>query len=179
MRIARSKKLPGRLRAVIPPLDASFRRKEDAKMILKPNVPKRVRNWAACQIRIRSAENVANRLAAGQPTTMSQFGSLKALGRQRFVTEVAAPLLHRLKRQLRRYRSLAAALESDGDPRRHLLDRPAILDLIGTTLNYPRKNAVVFETMRYCSPDGEKLFGMFHPNGLDALELLGLGYGTE
>jgi len=157
-------------------------------MILEPNAPKYARNWALCQLKIRAAEYAVHRLAAGHPLDCTQFGKLKALGRERFATEVAEPMQRRLKRACRRYRALAAAIESRGDVRRHLFGKREMLELIGGTLHYAGDGGEVYETLQYCSADGEKLFGARHGErmdasdprrGIDALGLLGLGFGRD
>lgn len=157
-------------------------------MILEPNVPKSVRNWAACQVRIRKLEHLIERLSAGHPTTYRQFGALKALGREEFIVQVAGPEVRRLKRQNRRYRLLVRTLKALAEPQKHLLGKREMLELIGNTLHFTEHRADTFLTLQYCSADGEsingktgngkRIFCEYHDSdGIDALDLLSFGFG--
>lgn len=147
-------------------------------MILEPNVPKSVRNWAACRVRIRRTEHLIERLSAGHPTNYREFGELKALGREKFIAQFAIPEVRRLGRRIRRYRAIAEALESQSEPQKHLLGKREMLGLIGNTLHFTRHHKETFLTLQHCSADGERLFGTFAPeDGIDALDLLGFGFG--
>ena len=153
-------------------------------MIHEPNVPKSVRNWAVCQVRIRDAEYDMAQLAAGRPLDFRQFHSLKALGREKFTALVVEPELRRLERLRRRCRILARALEADGDPRRYLLAKREMLGLVGNTLHCVWRRRELFLTPDHCSLDGERIFNReFEPRkrlnreGFAALDLLSLGFG--
>lgn len=158
-------------------------------MILEPNVPKSVRNWAACRVRIRKAEHLIERLSAGQPITYRQFYSRKALGLEEFTAQVAIPELRRLERLIRRHRAIAEAIEAQGEPETHLLGKREMLELIGHTLHFTRHHKETFLTLQYCSADGERLFckGDYgshikpcdsdNSSGIDALDLLSFGFG--
>ena len=158
-------------------------------MILEPNVPKSVRNWAVCQVRIRKAEHLIERLSTGHPTTYRQFCSLKVLGSKGFTALVVIPELRRLERLIRRHRTIAEAIEAQGEPEKHLLGKREMLELIGSTLHFTSHHRETFLTLQYCSSDGERLFfngdsgehtvsGDFNSSGgIDALDLLGFGFG--
>ena len=146
-------------------------------MILEPNVPKSVRNWAACQVRIRKAEHLIERLSAGRPTTYRQFGELKALGREKFTAQVAIPERRRLERLIRRYRAIAEATEAQGEPQKHLLGKREMLELIGNTLHFTLHRKETFLTLQSCSADGERIYCDLDKGGIDALDLLNFGFG--
>lgn len=147
-------------------------------MILEPNVPESVRHWAVCRVRIRRAEQLIERLSAGHPTTYRQFGELKALGREKFIAQVAEPALRRLERRKSRCRVIAEALEAQCEPQKHLLGKREMLELVGRTLHFTLHHAETYLTLQCCSADGERLFGTFVPrDGIDALDLLSFGFG--
>ena len=160
-------------------------------MILEPNVPKSVRNWAACRVRIRKAERLIEQLSAGHPNTYRQFCSLKVLRRKEFTTQVAIPELRRLGKRVRRYRAIAEAIEAQGgDPGKYLLSQREMLELIGSTLHFiTSRHKEIFLTLQYCSPDGKRLFfkgdsgenimpsDFNNIGGIDALDLLSFGFG--
>ena len=150
-------------------------------MILEPNVPKYVRNWATCQVELHRAEQVLKWYAAGEPATLSQSWFIKFKGREKFIAEVAKPQIPKLERRCRHYRALIRALASHGSPLPYLLSRRETRELIGHTLHYTdRRHGEVYRTLLYCSPDGKKLFGdrgNSDPNGYDELDLLGFGFG--
>ena len=150
-------------------------------MILEPNVPKYARNWAVCQVMLARTERALMSLRVGKPTTLSESWFIKFKGREKFIEEVARPAIPRLERGCRRYRAIAEAIEAQGDPEKHLLSQREMLELIGNTLHFTSRNKLLketFLTLQSCSPDGERLFGSFPAeNGIDALDLLSLGFG--
>ena len=167
-------------------------------MVLEPNVPRSVRNWALCQVMLREEELAAEKLAAGQLTSIRQVAFLKTQGRRAFIEQVARPEFRRLETRMRRYRAVARAVESRCDPRKYLLGTREQLELIGHTLHCscrtvrthhvtglpelcPRTE--MFVTLQYCSSDGKYLFSeTFDPYGpvdvgIGPLDLLSLGFG--
>ena len=146
-------------------------------MILEPNVPKSVRNWAACQVCIRRLETVIALLSAGKPTCLGESWRLRQLGREKFITQVAEPKLRRLKRRVRRCRALAGAIESQYEPQKHLLGKREFLELIGSTLHFTTRHKETFLTLQSCSSDGERICCGSHDGGIDPLDLLSFGFG--
>ena len=148
-------------------------------MILDPNVPKYVRNWATCQLYLRAAEQSLKCLVDGRPTCFIDAMFIKFKGREKFIAEVAKPRIPKLERRCRHYRALIRALATHGSPLPYLMSRREMRELIGHTLHYTdRRRAEVFETLLSCSPDGKKLFSKGHDlNGLDELDLLSFGFG--
>ena len=159
-------------------------------MVLEPNVPESVRNWALCQVMLREEELAAETLAAGHLTSFRQVAFLKTKGRRAFIEQVAIPELRRLERRMRRYRAAARALESRCDPRKYLLGTREQLELIGHTLHCSCRTvrthhvtglpklcprAEMFVTLQYCSLDGKHLHSEFRDLG--PLDLLCLGFG--
>ena len=148
-------------------------------MILEPNVPNSVRNWARCQVEIHGAEYVLARWNAGEAARMCEHWLLKSEGREKFIEKVVKIKSPRLERRCRRYRAIARAIEARVDPRQYLLGKREVPELIGSTLHYSQNHAEVFETLLYSSRDGEQLFTHGDPNGLDALDLLARGFGRS
>ena len=148
-------------------------------MILEPNVPKYVRNWATCQVTLRFLEHKLECLAAGAPSGCIEAMFIKFRGREKFIEELAKPQIPKLERRCRRYRALIRALTTHGSPLQYLLSRREMRELIGHTLHYTdRRRNEVFETLQSCSRDGKKLFSKDHDlNGLDELDLLSFGFG--
>ena len=146
-------------------------------MILEPNVPKSVRNWAACQVCIRRLETVIALLSAGKPTCLSESWRLRQLGREKFISQVAEPELRRLKRRVRFYHAIVEAIESQCEPRKHLLCKREFLELIGNTLHFTTRHKETFLTLQSCSSNGERIHGDPHDDGIDPLDLLSFGFG--
>ena len=148
-------------------------------MILDPNVPKYVRNWARCQVTLRFLEHKLECLAAGAPSGFIESMFIKIKGREKFIEERAKPQIPKLERRCRRYRALIRALAAHGSPLQYLLSRREMRELIGHTLHYTdRRRCENYLTLQYCSSDGKKLFGKDHDlNGLDELDLLAFGFG--
>ena len=148
-------------------------------MILEPNVPNYVRNWAVCQLNLRCAERALKSLRAGEPSCFIESMFIRFKGREKFIVERAKPQIPKLERRCRRYRALIRALAVHGSPLQYLLSRREMRELIGHTLHYTdRRRNEVYLTLQYCSSDGKKLFGRDHDlNGLDELDLLGFGFG--
>lgn len=150
-------------------------------MILEPNVPKYVRNWAVCQVNLRCAERALTRLISGEPTTLSESWFIKFRGREKFIEEVAKPSIPKLERRCRHYRALIRALTTHGSPLQYLFSRREMLGIIGLTLHYTdRRSNEIYRTLLYCSSDGKKLFSDHDngdPNGYDELDLLSFGFG--
>ncbi|MBQ9337794.1 MAG: hypothetical protein IJS14_10930 [Lentisphaeria bacterium] len=152
-------------------------------MILEVNVPKTIRNWAVCQVNLHHAEQRMEMLAGGQTGDPNHHWLIKARGRAWFIEHIVEPKIRRLKRACRRYRALAEAIEVRFDPQGYLADRNELVDMIGSTLHYTRRGREVFETLQYCSEDGQKLFSNLHQeardDGIDAVTLLSLGFGRS
>ncbi len=146
-------------------------------MILEVNVPKTIRNWAVCQVYLRDAEDRMETLAAGHPLGPGHYGTIQCCGRAWFIEHVAKPAIRRMERRCRRYRALAQTIEARFSPRDYLPARRELVEMIGNTLHYTRHGREVFETLQYCSKDGKKLFSHIHPEGIDAVEMLSLGFG--
>ena len=146
-------------------------------MILEPNVPNSVRNWARCQVNLRRWEAILKQWCAGEPVGMGEHFLLLKEGRENFIEKVVKPKTPRLERRCRRYRAIARAIEARVDPRQYLLGKREMPELIGSTLHYSQNHAEVFETLFYSSRDGEQLFTHGDLNGLDALDLLARGFG--
>ena len=145
-------------------------------MILEVNVPKTIRNWAVCQVNLRSAELRIDRLAGGHPLCPGHYGVIKGSGKAWFLEHIAKPEIRRLERRCRRYRALAEAIEERFSPREYLPARRQMVEMTCKTLHYTRNGREIFDTLQYCSEDGEKLFSRIHGE-IDALELLSLGFG--
>ena len=152
-------------------------------MILEVNVPKTIRNWAVCQVNLRNAEQRMAQLAKGQTGDPNHYWLIKSRGRAWFIEHVITHRIRRLERRCRRYRALAQAIEARFSPRDYLPARRELVEMIGNTLHYTLRGREVFETLQYCSRDGEKLFSDIHrkaeENGIDAVTLLSLGFGRS
>ena len=146
-------------------------------MILEVNVPKTIRNWAACQVNLRNTEQRLEQLAKGQTGDPNHYWLIKSRGKAWFIEHVITRRIHRQERRCRRYRALAQAIEACFTPREYLAARREMLEMIGTTLHYTRHGREVFETLQYCSQDGKKLFSHIHREGIDAVKMLSLGFG--
>jgi len=148
-------------------------------MILEPDVPKYVRNWAVCQVNLRCAERALESLITGEPTCFIESMFIKLKGQKKFIEERAKPQIPKLERRCRRYRALIRALAAHGSPLQYLLSRREMRELIGHTLHYTdRRRYEIYRTLQYCSSDGKKLFSQgWDPTGSDELDLLGFGFG--
>lgn len=145
-------------------------------MILEVNVPKTIRNWAVCQVNLRSAELRIETLAAGHPLCPGHYGVIKGCGKAWFLEHIAKPEIRRLERRCHRYRVLVQTIEEHFSPREYLPAPREMVEMTGKTLHYTRNGREIFETLQYCSGDGEKLFSRIH-HEIDALRLLSLGFG--
>lgn len=96
---------------------------------------------------------------------------------------IVEPEIRRLKRTCSRYRVLAQTIEARFTLQAYLPNRRELVEMIGNTLHYTRRGREVFETLQYCTEDGEKLFSDIHrkseENGIDAVTLLSLGFGRS
>ena len=152
-------------------------------MILEVNVPKTIRNWAVCQVSLRNVEQCLEQLAKGQTGDPNHYWLIKSRGRAWFIEHVITRRIHRLERRCRRYRALAQTIEARFTPQAYLPNRRELVEMVGNTLHYTLRGREVFETLQYCSKDGEKLFSEIHQrdeeNGIDAVTLLSLGFGRS
>ena len=150
-------------------------------MILEVNVPKTIRNWAVCQVNVRNAEQRLEQLAKGQTGDPNHYWLIKSRGKAWFIEHVITRRIHRQERRCRRYRALAQAIEASFSPREYLAARREMVEMVGKTLHYTQNGREVFETLQYCSKNGEKLFSSIHEEDseeeIDALMLLSLGFG--
>ena len=150
-------------------------------MILTPNVPKSVRNWALCRVNVRDLEHSIRQISKGS-FSFGSYWALKAMGKKKYLEKVVEPELRRLKRRHRRYLALAEAIESSGAPRKYLLGKAEMLDLIGHTLHFTMSRREMYLTLTHCSSDGERLFGPgddIRADDIDALTLLSYGFGRS
>ena len=151
-------------------------------MILTPNVPKSVRNWALCRTRARDLEHSIEQASKGYCFSLGSYWALKSMGRKKFCEEVVEPELRRMERRRRHYLALAEAIEGSADPQRYLLGKTEMLEMIGHTLHFTKDRKETFLTLTHCSSDGEYLFGPGDGDlakSIDALTLLSFGFGRS
>lgn len=151
-------------------------------MILTPNVPNSVRNWALCRAGIRDLEHSIEHASKGYCFSLGSYWALKSMGRKKFCEEVVKPELRRLERRRRRYLALAEAIEASADPQKYLLGKTEMLNMIGHTLHFTKDRKETFLTLTHCSSDGEYLFGpgdAVLEENIDALTLLSFGFGRS
>ena len=150
-------------------------------MILTPNVPRSVRNWALCRVNARDLEHAIGQISKGC-CSFGSYWALKSMGKKKYMEKVVEPRLHRLKRQHRRYLALAEAIESSGAPQKYLLGKTEMLELIGHTLHFTRARKETYLTLTHCSSDGECLFSPgdgARAERIDVLTLLSFGFGRS
>lgn len=150
-------------------------------MILTPNVPKSVRNWALCRVNVRDLEHSIRQISKGC-FSFGSYWALKSMGRKKYQEKVVEPELRRLKRRHLRYLTLAGAIESSGAPQKYLLGKKEMLELIGHTLHFTMARRETYLTLTHCSSDGECLFGprdVIPAGDIDALTLLSFGFGRS
>ena len=159
-------------------------------MIIEQNVPTHVRIWAECLVEIRNNERTIRLLEDGKPIDFNSFASIKVMGRVKYREEYCKPKIAELKRRCAECRKLADKLypKAGNPPEKRLLSKREALNLVGATLHYKVHGKDVYDTLLWCSEDGEQIFssrfngaeGKFlqaEADGIVALSLLCLGFG--
>ncbi len=142
-------------------------------MLIHPTFSRNYRNWAYCCARIRDLFKSMEAYSAGKVTCMAEYSMIKTMGRN-YYDGYCLEKCHRISRRIAGYLKLRDSIASEiGFPEKHLLRDADMLHMIGnvieTTSRHGKEKS--YCALNGCSADGSKI------NGLDAYDLLALGYG--
>ena len=179
------------------PSDASFAdlQKGRRKMLIHPNHSNSYRNWAYCCAAINRL-NKEIELCLNGPIPAGAYGYIQANGKRAYI-ELRKKRIPALVRKIAHYAKLRDKIAAKLDaPEKHLLQVEDILNMVGNVIEItprhhkstlaircvfgvgnvieitPRhKKEKVYLVLNECSAQGSKV------NGLDAYQLLALGYG--
>ena len=179
------------------PSDASFAdlQKGRRKMLIHPNHSNSYRNWAYCCAAINRL-NKEIELCLNGPIPAGAYGYIQANGKRAYI-ERRKKRIPALARKIAHYAKLRDKIAAKLDaPEKHLLQVEDILNMVGNVIEItprhhkstlaircvfgvgnvieitPRhKKEKVYLALNKCSEQGSQV------NGLDAYQLLALGYG--